>query len=177
MRILGAILAGGKARRFGSDKAQALYRGERLIDCVARSLRGQTNAVVLCGRVDPDFSCLEDRPNGDLGPLGGLCAALNHAHHHGYTHVLSTGVDAPDLPVDLYQTLTGADTGNRAAIVGNQPVIGLWPAPLCKELDAFLAQGGRALYGFAEQVNARRITFDPPLMNVNRPADLGDNQP
>ncbi|NNE49727.1 MAG: molybdenum cofactor guanylyltransferase, partial [Altererythrobacter sp.] len=32
--------------------------------------------------------------------------------------------------------------------------------------------GGRALYGFAESVNARQITVDPPLMNVNRPSDL-----
>ena len=48
--ILGAILAGGQARRFGSDKAQALWRGRRLIDHVADALGSQTTALVVCGR-------------------------------------------------------------------------------------------------------------------------------
>ena len=39
MRILGAILAGGQARRFGSNKALARLHGEPLIAHAARALR------------------------------------------------------------------------------------------------------------------------------------------
>ena len=45
----------------------------------------------------------------------------------------------------------------------SQPVIGLWPAKLAPELDRFLADGGRALYRFAEAVHARQIALEAPL--------------
>ncbi|HSF13587.1 MAG TPA: NTP transferase domain-containing protein, partial [Erythrobacter sp.] len=52
-KLLGAILAGGQARRFGSDKAQALYQGARLIDRVASALAAQCESVIVCGREEP----------------------------------------------------------------------------------------------------------------------------
>ncbi|MEO1731587.1 MAG: molybdenum cofactor guanylyltransferase [Pseudomonadota bacterium] len=168
MKTLGAILAGGSARRFGSDKAHALKDGKQLLDWVADSMTAQCNGVVVCGREEAGFACLPDRPQAGIGPLGGLLAALEHAGAEGYTHVLSAGVDVPNLPDDLVARLAG----EGAAIIESQPVVGLWPASLATELRAFLAQDRRALYGFAEYVCARRITLDHTLMNVNHPEDL-----
>ncbi len=173
MSLLGAILAGGKAQRFGSDKAHALYQGERLIDRVGASLSGQCNSVIICGRDEPGNFCIADRPAADLGPLGGLNAALHHAQTQGYSHVLSAGCDVPNLPDDLAQSLAG----EGAAIVRSQPVVGLWPAHLAPDLERYLNAGGRALYGFAESVSARQIAFDPPLLNVNQPSDLPGDLP
>lgn len=167
-KTLGAILAGGQARRFGSDKAQALYRGARLIDRVAAALAAQCAAVVVCGRGEPGFACIPDWPEPGLGPLGGLAAALRHAREQGYSHVLSAGVDVPDLRHDLAATLAG----EGAAIVESQPVVGLWPAVAASELEAFIAGGGRSLYRFADHIGARQIELPAPLMNVNRPEDL-----
>lgn len=169
---MGAILAGGQAARFGSDKAHALYDGERLIDRVARALSGQTDALVIGGREEPGFTCLPDRPEGGLGPLGGLNAALHHARDNGFGWVLSAGCDVPNLPEDLVDALAGEGAG----IVQSQPVVGLWPASLAFALDQFLNDGGRALYGFAERVDARMVRFDPPLLNVNKPEDLPQDQ-
>ena len=76
MRVLGAIIAGGKARRFGSDKAHALFAGERMIDRVAKALKAQTQELIICGREETGFSCIPDRPQEDMGPLGGINAAL-----------------------------------------------------------------------------------------------------
>ncbi|MFN3863155.1 MAG: molybdenum cofactor guanylyltransferase [Erythrobacter sp.] len=167
-RLLGAILAGGKARRFGSDKAQALWRGARLIDRVAAALAAQCEGVVVCGREEPGFACISDWPQPGLGPLGGLAAALRHAAGHGFCHVLSAGVDAPDLPHNLYAMLAG----EGAAIVESQPVVGLWPTEAAPVLEAFIADGGRSLYRFADHIGARRVALAVPLMNVNRPQDL-----
>jgi molybdopterin-guanine dinucleotide biosynthesis protein A len=166
--LLGAILAGGQARRFGSDKAQALFEGTRLIDRVATALAAQCQAMVVCGREEPGFICIPDRPEHGLGPLGGLAAALRHAGEAGFSHVLSAGVDAPDLPHDLAATLAG----EGAAIVESQPVVGLWPVEAAPMLEGFLAGGGRSLYRFADHVGARRVELPAPLMNVNRPEDL-----
>jgi len=167
-KLLGAILAGGQARRFGSDKAQALYEGARLIDRVAAALAAQCESVVVCGREEPGFVCIPDWPEAGLGPLGGLAAALRHAEAGGFSHVLSAGVDAPDLPHDLAATLAG----EGAAIVESQPVVGLWPVAAGPALEAFLGDGGRSLYRFADAIDARRAELPTALMNVNRPEDL-----
>jgi len=168
IRLLGAILAGGQARRFGSDKAHARYNGFRLIDLVFDHFSAQCEAIVVCGRDEPGFDCIPDLPEAGMGPLGGLNAALHHARAQGFSHVLSAGCDAPNLPHDLAQTLAG----DGAAIVQSQPVVGLWPVELAPVLASFLDDGGRALYRFAEGAGARRIAFDPPLLNVNTPGDL-----
>lgn len=168
LKLLGAIIAGGQARRFGSDKAYARYHGQRLIDLVGRALATQCRGLVVCGREESGFDCLADRPEAGLGPLGGLAAALHHAATQGYDAVLSAGCDIPNLPV----TLAAALAGSGPAIVKDQPVVGLWPVALAGRLDAYLADGNRALYGFAESVSARRVVIDPPLMNVNTPGDL-----
>lgn len=72
-----------------------------------------------------------------MGPLGGLNAALWHAATNGFTHVLSAGVDAPDLPHDLKDALAG----EGAVIVKSQSVVGLWPAALYEDLGACLKDG------------------------------------
>lgn len=168
MRLLGAILAGGQSRRFGSDKAQALIGGERLIDLVASALEGQCETLAVCGREEPGFLCLPDLPETGFGPLGGLNAALHHALAEGFDAVLSSGCDVPDLPRDLAQRLRG----DGAAHVAEQPVVGLWPVALAPLCAGFLQSGGRSLYGFGEHVGARRVAFSPPLRNVNSPGDL-----
>jgi molybdopterin-guanine dinucleotide biosynthesis protein A len=168
MRALGAVLAGGKARRFGSDKAIALVDGVRLIDRVASALAAQSEAVIVCGRSDDAYRCIADHPEPGLGPLGGLNAALLYARQNGFDAVLSAPCDVPDLPLDLARQLSG----ESAAIAEDQPVVGLWPVELAPPLDRFVQEGGRALYGWAEHCGARRIALDPPIGNVNRPEDL-----
>lgn len=168
MKILGAIIAGGKARRFGSDKAHAVLEGKRMIDKVAEAVLVQSQQLVICGRDEPGFDCIADRPEADMGPLGGINAALHHAAVHGFDAVLSAGCDIPNLPVDLASHLAGSG----AAIVADQPVVGLWPAELAAMLDQYLAAGERRIYGFAKKVGAREIELDPPLLNINRPQDL-----
>lgn len=124
--------------------------------------------MVVCGREEAGFTCIPDWPEPGLGPLGGLAAALRHAGERGFAHVLSAGVDVPDLPFDLAPSLAG----EGAAIVESQPVVGLWPVGAGSMLETFLAGGGRSLYRFADHVGARRVDLSALLMNVNRPEDL-----
>lgn len=142
--------------------------GVRLIDRVADALGAQTTALIVCGREEPGYGCVPDQPAAGLGPLGGLKAALTFAEAKGFAHVVSAGVDVPNLPASLAAQLAGEGAG----IVASQPVVGLWPVSLAADLSDFLEEGGRALYGFAEKVGARQVEIDPPLMNVNRPEDL-----
>ena len=66
-RVLGAILSGGGAARFGSDKLLADVGGEPLIARVVARLSGQVAEVVLLGRPYADLTAIPDRPAPDLG--------------------------------------------------------------------------------------------------------------
>ena len=164
--ILGAVLAGGASRRFGSDKALALVDGRALIDHVIAALAPQCDRLVIIGRSHGDWPALKDRPAGSQGPLAALNAALHHASAHGYTAVFSTPCDMPDLPSDLAAMLTPGP-----AVLADHPVVGLWPATLAPILEAWLASGERSVRGFASHIGARQIATRP-LRNINSPADL-----
>ena len=69
MRRLGAIIAGGKATRFGSDKAAAYLNGRPLIEHIADGLREQVDALIVCGRAWPGIDGVDDTPFADMGPL------------------------------------------------------------------------------------------------------------
>jgi molybdopterin-guanine dinucleotide biosynthesis protein A len=172
MRILGAILAGGRASRFGSNKALALYRGEPLIAHAARTLGRQVETVVVCGgdRLLPGVVHLSDRPKSGLGPLGGLAAALFYAEHHGFDAVVSVGCDTPVLPDSLVAQMNG---GKAARFLEAMPLIGWWPSHLSKALDAFLLHDPRrSLRGWAAAAGATATTIQEVVPNINTPADL-----
>jgi molybdopterin-guanine dinucleotide biosynthesis protein A len=170
-RILGAVLAGGRSSRFGSDKAAALIDGRSMLDWVVAALAPQVDAIVVCGRPSSaGYDGIDDRPAADLGPLGGLNAALHHGAAHGYDAVLTVPCDTPLLPADLRDQLGPVGNG---VIVAELPVIGLWPVTLAAALDAFLGNGGsRALAAWADHAGARAAALRALPLNVNRPTDL-----
>ena len=167
-RLLGAVLAGGRARRFGSDKALALLNGKPLLAHAAEAIGRHAGSIVLCGRDHPGFLCLVDRPAPDMGPLGGLNAALHHAREQGYDAVLSIACDMPVLPDSVAERLIG----EGAAVAEGQHLLGYWPASLADLLDRHLAESeDRSMRGWLGRVQPRLVqTFELP--NINRPEDL-----
>ena len=171
MRLLGAVLAGGRSSRFGSDKALALLAdGRTLLEHAAAAIAPHVEAVVVCGRTAEGMTGLADRPAPDMGPLGGLNAALHHAVSQGYDAVLTTGCDMPLYPAALAEALIG----EGASVLKGQQLAGYWPAPLATELDAHLAEkNNRSIYGWLDRIGARIVERpDIVLHNINRPEDL-----
>ncbi|ARU16913.1 molybdenum cofactor guanylyltransferase [Croceicoccus marinus] len=166
--ILGAIVAGGQARRFGSDKALALYQGKPLIGHAIDTLRPQVAALVLCGRGHAGIERIEDRPEPGLGPMGGINAALHRAAASGLRGVLSVPVDVLPLPGDLVQRL-GTDA---LACFDQQFLVAFWPVELAAEIDDYVTRGGRKPAELLDRLGARRVADPPGIANVNRPRDL-----
>lgn len=170
MRVLGAVLAGGRSSRFGSDKAAALIDGRPMLDWVIDALAPQVDEILVCGREMADRGWVSDHPAPDLGPLGGLNAALRFAAANGFDAVLSVPCDTPRLPADLRDQLGEPGDG---VVVRDLPVIGLWPSRLAASLDDFIAGGGsRAMGAWAAHAGARRAALSNLPANVNRPEDL-----
>lgn len=166
--ILGAVLAGGRSTRFGSDKALALLDGQTLLAHAVDRLSGWCNSVVVVGRDKAPVPALPDWPAPDMGPLGGIAAALRHASANGFAAVLTVGVDSLGLPDDLPARLMPAPS-----YVADQPVVALWPAAAFAQIAAILEGTGRhSMLAFAERTGARPVTLPGSSINVNSPADL-----
>lgn len=169
-RLLGAVLAGGRSSRFGSDKADALLEGRRLLDHAIGALAEHVDIVVICGRTVEGALCLPDRPASDIGPLGGINAALHHARDHGFSAVVTTGCDMPCFPAALFDALVGEE----AAMLEGQHLAGFWPSALADRLDQHLTQSSnRSLFAWFDHIHPRFVTVPDLVMpNINRVSDL-----
>jgi molybdenum cofactor guanylyltransferase len=168
VKLLGAILAGGQARRFGSDKARVEFEGRALIDHVAAALAPHCDGVILCGRTGEGG--VPDRPEAGRGPLGGLNAALHAAAERGFDRVLVAPCDTPLLPAPLLaQLAASADS----CFVAQLPVLGIWESAHASRCDAYVAAGGRmSMRGWAAHIAARAIDWEAPIANINSCDDL-----
>lgn len=170
MRLMGAVLAGGRSSRFGSDKAAALLEGASLLEHAVAAIGRQVETVAVIGRENARFDCAPDRPEPGLGPLGGIAGALAHAAARGFDAAATIGCDMPVLPDGLVAALTA---GGGAAMLLDVPVVGLWPVALLAGLDAHLAAGGdRSVRRWARSIGAREVAAPGPIPNINRPEDL-----
>ena len=168
MRVLGAIIAGGQSRRFGSDKALAMIDGRPMIAHVICALRPQVEAMAICGRDWLGLTSLPDLRDGRIGPLAGIEAALEHAADRGFDAVLSVPVDALPLPGGLVARLQG----RTPAVLRHQHLVGWWPVACRPLLGAHLTRGNRAVRGWIAEASARTVDEPFPIGNINYPADL-----
>ena len=166
--ILGAVLAGGKSSRFGSDKALAELGGRTLIARAVDTLSGFCEYVIVVGRETAPAPTIPDWPRPDMGPLGGIAAALRFAEDEDYDSVLTCGVDSACLPANLL-----ADLSPAPAYLEKQPVIGHWKSNNASVVSAILQSEGRhSMLAFAQAVGARPVQSTDAPANINTPADL-----
>lgn len=116
------VLAGGRSRRFGSDKARATVEGVPLVVRVVRRLQLRAPSVhVIADR--PDRYADLDLPTlGDLepgrGPLGGLATALRHASS---PWIWIASCDLLDLRPRWLDRLEAARSGAGSAVAFRGP--------------------------------------------------------
>ena len=168
-KVVGAVLAGGGSRRFGTDKAVALLAGKTLIERAMEQLARVTDTVVVCGRHLDEVNCLYDQPHGGLGPLGGLQAALFYAVEHGSLGILSTGCDMPFFPVVLAEELMR----DGPAVTIDHHLAGYWPTSLAPTLREHLRDcPDRSMRKWIAVVQPRLVAWPAGLPNINTPCDL-----
>lgn len=167
MTVLGAILAGGKSSRFGSDKAVALVDGLPLIDHVVMGMYRHAAQLVISGRDWRDFEVVPDGAFAGEGPLAGLLAVLRHAEAHGFDGVLTAACDA--LPVPDLSTLIG----HGPAVINGHWLFGFWPTALADNLAAWLAeQPDRSVRGWLIRCAAVEMPAPLPIYNLNTRDDM-----
>ena len=180
-----AILAGGRSRRMGCDKALLPVGGvpmlQRVIDA-AQSLSNQRILVSNHSERHASFGwpLLADA-FPDAGPLGGLATALRHATT---SHLLLLACDMPFLTPGLLHHLI-EQAGSHQAVVpdsddGLQPLCAVYTCSIAPLVEASIAAGQLGVRKFVAQLDTHIIPpcewqlfagETHPFANLNTPEE------
>lgn len=183
--ISAAILAGGKSRRMGTDKASLRLPGRgTLIEEIVERLRVVADEILIVAN-DDRFAALglpivPDR-FPDSGSLGGIYSALVAARHE---HCLVVACDMPFLSVPLLQHLS-SQAAEADAVVPRiegqpEPLHAIYRRLCARAIESRLRAGQFRIISFFSDVHVRYVDeddlrrLDPDLrsfVNVNTPAE------
>lgn len=187
--VAGVVIAAGRSRRFGTEKATALLLGKPLLAWAAERLRRSCAAVAVNARAGSEterlalargFPVLHDAPADAEGALAGVRVGLAWAESLGARALAVSPCDAPLLPDDLFERLLGAAGGGAALAEtpdGRQPLCSVWPTAALPAVTAALAGGAHPpTWRMLESLNATRVVFGDAaaFANVNTRADLAE---
>jgi molybdopterin-guanine dinucleotide biosynthesis protein A len=146
------ILAGGRSRRMGRDKARLKVRGVRVIDMLVDYFKPRCRKVLVASgsRPIPDLKAPQVRDPGTQGPLAGLAAGLAASRT---SWVLAVTCDQLPLPEPALDRLWKARRGVKAVTLAQRgkpsrfpipipcPFPGLYARALLPALRRLLAEG------------------------------------
>lgn len=183
MKITGIVLAGGQGRRMGGvDKGLQPLRGKPMVQWVLERLAPQVDQIVINANQNREtyakfgHRVIADDVAGFAGPLAGLHAGMKAAIH---PLVVTVPCDSPFLPDDLVSRLFKALQQNDLAVAKTHdqphPVFSLVKRDLVKNLEAFLAGGGRKIDAWYGALKFVEVPFDDEadaFRNINTREEL-----
>jgi len=176
------ILAGGRSRRFGADKARALVDGTPLILRVARALApvaASTTVVAANAGAYDDLSLptIGDETPG-RGPAGGVATAIGHRlRESGEGWILVSACDWLEVDAGWARPLLRAVApGARAVLFDTrQPLFGLYHTAAGPAIARAVDAGERRMREIAAGLSPLRVAAPEAFaaaVNVNRRDDL-----
>ena len=181
MNILGAIIAGGKSKRMGAEKAFVKLGPKALIVRVIDRLIPQVEDIVINANGDTkrfeflEFDIIPDIETEVDTPLAGIHSALTYADEEGYDAVVTVPSDSPFLPHDLVRKLAGTKAAFANSKGQDHYLTGFWPVTLLANLHNEIHNSNR-VQDWVFKINATKVNWRAddydPFMNINTPADM-----
>jgi len=182
--VCGLVLAGGKSRRMGSDKAALVSGGETQLGRAVKLLGGHVSRVFVSTSAsqanDPvrrDFDQIVDRYE-DIGPVAGILSAMDMDPQVSW---LVLACDLPNIDAGtIGYLLENASADHHATAF--RSVVDDMPEPLCAIyrpasraiIDSFVKDGFNCPRKILINSSTCLLTQPNPgaLHNINTPEDL-----
>ncbi len=190
--VTGVILAGGKSRRMGENKALLQLGGDSLIGHVIQRMRLVTDELLLITNNPAEYTHVGLPMHKDLvpntGALGGIYTGLTHASHDV---VLCVACDSPFLVPELitylvsvldeYDAVMPYTTSRDEPQLTLQTLCAAYSKSCLSITERMLKESELRVHALQEWANIKRIPpeiwqkFDPDGMsffNINTPEDF-----
>lgn len=180
--VTGVILAGGRSRRMGQDKATLVINGEPIFARTLRVLQQVFLNVLIAGErpdlVVPGVHCVADIFPGSA--LGGIHAGLTESTT---PWVFVAPCDLPYPNAQLIHYLLTCRKGYDIVVprtgTGLEPVFALYHKKCLSAMEEMLARGDYRIYDFYDQFRVCYVDMESfpanlqrALCNINTPEDL-----
>jgi molybdopterin-guanine dinucleotide biosynthesis protein A len=187
--ILGTVLAGGKAQRFGDDKSQVKLGGKLLIDYILSEIKDEFKEILVVSNSQINFeksekiSIIKDFKKG-LGPLGGVLSAMKWVKdkNKDYKWISTFPVDTPFFKKSILQKFLQDikfEESKLFFIKSNNTrhnIFGLWSIDLMDKLEEDLDRGERKVEMWANSIGVKIINMEflnkDPFYNINTKEDF-----
>ncbi len=186
MKLSAILLAGGRSRRMGVDKATVLIAGKPLWQRQLRVLNDlRPGAVWVSARTVPpwcprEIEVVTDQPPS-CGPLSGVAAGL---HRLQTSHLLVLAIDLPRMTAEHLGKLWGLARPGTGVIPLHgdyfEPLCAIYPAEAAAAAEKALKNHDASLQHFAQNLlrKSQAQFYDLPsgerplYLNMNTPSDL-----
>ena len=191
--VLPVILAGGKSRRFGADKAVAKLGEKSLIDYTINKLEPKFAEILVITNNPKQVSknnifFIKDTMSGQLGPLVGILSAMEWVKNNdkNYEWIISFPCDTPFFEEKIIDKVINSQKSSDKKLLflksGNKRhnIFGLWSIELMEQLRNDINQGARKVEDWANKIGTEIIEInsesDKSFLNINTKLDLEDAQ-
>ena len=186
MAISGIILAGGRSSRMGLDKTLLQYNNETLIERTVRNLRHCADEIIIASNSTAKYNLpgIVEVPDiyPDMGPLGGMHAALLAARHQ---HSFVVSCDMPFFSTEFVKYMVERKAGYDVVVAEIQkrwePLCAVYSRNCIEPIERLLQAGVSKVYLFYTDVRVLTISesqlrlvgdIEEIFCNLNTPADL-----
>jgi len=191
--VLPVILAGGKSRRFGADKAVAKLGEKSLIDYTINKLKSKFAEILIITNNSMQVSknnifFIKDTMAGQLGPLVGILSAMEWVKNNdkNYEWIISFPCDTPFFEEKIIDKVINSQKSSDKKLLylksGNKRhnIFGLWSIELMEQLRNDINQGARKVEDWANKIGTEIVEInsksDKSFLNINTKLDLEEAQ-
>ncbi len=188
--ILGVVLAGGKSRRFGSDKSSVKLGDKSLIEHTILKIENNFKEILIITNNENiifnnnNVFLINDIIKGYLGPLVGVLTAMDWVKKNkkNYNWIATFPCDTPFFDQSVIETIIKYPQKSTKKLFflknGNKRhnIFGLWSMELKDILLEDINNGYRKVEEWANKVGSEIIEInsknDNNFLNINTKEDL-----
>jgi molybdopterin-guanine dinucleotide biosynthesis protein A len=185
--ILAAVLAGGKSRRFGSNKSEIMLKGKKLIDHTLEKLETKFKKIIIISNNlnFKNYTTIKDCIDGQLGPLAGVLSAMKWAkiNNSKFNWIATFPCDTPFFNISIIEKFKkeSKKKDNKLYFVKVKNklhnIFGLWSMELIDQLEKDLViNEERKVENWANKVGVKTINIEnekyDTFFNINTKEDL-----